>query len=345
MSADRVQASEISKMLAAQAEQLARELLPGGVKQGPEWRCGSVAGEAGENGGSLAFRLSGAKVGVWSDFSTGEGGDALDLVAACLTGNDMKAAYRWAHRWLGLGDLGAVQERRAQIIAKESQASSGESEEDGRRRARGMWLGAQADIGGTPVEAYLTARGIDLRMLGHATRAIRFAPEHYCRETNSKLPAMLAAICDLDGAHIATHQTWLAKDDQGVWRKAPLRNAKKIRGRFGGGSIRLRKGSSGKGLKDAPADEMVVIGEGIETCLSVALACPELRILAAASLGNMASVQLPEQVRRVLLLADKDEKPEAKRGLRRAIETHLAAGREVRTARSPKGKDFNDALN
>lgn len=342
MTTRRIDISEVSAMLSAQAEQLARELLPGGRREGSEWICGSVAGEAGR---SLAFHIGGAKAGVWADFSTGESGDALDLVAATLTRGDAKAAYRWAHQWLGLGDLGTVDVRRAEVIAKQGEAANdSEGDEESRRKAKGMWLGAQPEIGGTPVELYLAGRGIDLRDFGHAPRALRFAPAHYCHEVRGKLPAMLAAICDLNGAHIATHQTWLALDDAGVWRKANLTCAKKIRGRFGGGAIRLRKGFSGKALKDAPADEMVAIGEGIETCLSVALACPELRVMAAASLGNMASVQLPEQIRRVLLLADNDDKPEAKRGLRRAVDAHLAAGREVRVARSPKGKDFNDAI-
>jgi len=342
MSARRVDISEVSAMLAAQAEQLARELLPGGHREGSEWICGSVAGESGR---SLAFHLSGAKSGVWADFSTGEGGDALDLVAAAMTQGDMKAAYRWAHQWLGLGDLGTVEVRRAQVVAKAEASERGnESEAEGRRRALGMWLGAQSEIGNTPVEAYLLGRNIDLRLLGHAPRTLRFAPEHYCSEVKRKLPAMLAAICDLNGEHIATHQTWLAQDESGIWRKAPLTCAKKIRGRFGGGAIRLRKGESRKSLREASAGEAIAIGEGIETCLSVAICYPELRILAAASLGNMASIQLPDQIRRVILLADNDDKPEAKRGLRRAVDTHLAAGREVRVARSPKGKDFNDAI-
>ncbi|MFW7267526.1 toprim domain-containing protein [Gluconacetobacter sp. Hr-1-5] len=329
-------------MLAQQIEALARELLPGGRRQGAEWVCGSVAGEA---GGSMAVHLGGQKSGKWADFATGETGDALDLVAAVLTGNDLKAAYRWAYGWLGLGDLGAVEIRRAEVIEKVATGGERDSEEAGRKRAQAMWLGAQADIAGTPVEAYLTARGIDLRRLGQAPRALRFAPEHYCAETGQRMPAMLAAIADMQGQHVATHQTWLAQDAGGIWRKAPLDMPKKVRGRFVGGSIRLRRGASGKSLRDAAADEQVAIGEGIETCLSVALACPELRIIAAVSLANLATVQLPPQVRSVLLLADRDTKPEAQRGLRRAIDHHLAAGRDVRVAWPPKGKDFNDAIN
>lgn len=339
MAAQLPDAREVSAMLAHNMHALAEKLLPGGMRQGNEWVCGSVAGERGR---SMAVHLHGDKAGKWGDFSTGETGDALDLVAAVLTQGNLSEAYRWAVNYLGLRDMGTVETRRAEIVRKQ-EAEPDETEEKRQKAARAMWLAAVHDIRGTPVESYLAARGIPLAGLGAVPRSLRFAPEHYCHEVKRRLPAMLAAIVNAQGAHIATHQTWLAPDAHGAWRKAPLDTAKKIRGTFLGGTIRLQRGASGKALKDAPAGDVVAIGEGIETCLSVALACPEIRVLAAASLGNMASVQLPEQIRSVILLADNDTAPQAQRGLRRAIDFHLAAGREVRVARSPKGKDFNDA--
>lgn len=333
-------AREVSRMLAHNMQSLAQTLLPGGTRQGAEWVCGSVAGEAGR---SMAVHLHGEKAGKWADFSTGETGDALDLVAAVMTRGDLKEAYRWAVNHLGLRDMGNVEEHRRKI-AQKADATSDETDEKRQKQARAMWLAAPHDIIDTPVDFYLAARGIRLADLPSVPRALRFAPEHYCHEIRSPLPAMLAAITDGNGTHVATHQTWLAQDDTGTWRKAQLNAAKKIRGAFLGGSIRLQRGVSGKSLRDSPAGETVAIGEGIETCLSVALACPEMRVLAAASLGNMASVQLPDLIRSVILLADNDTNPQAQRGLRRAIDFHLEAGREVRVARSPKGKDFNDAI-
>src|SRR6476619_7600807 len=93
-------APEIARMLAHRVEILARDLLPAGRREGPEWRVGSVAGEPGH---SLGVHLTGAKAGVWSDFGTGEAGDALDLVRAVL-GLDMPGALRWSQRWLGIED-------------------------------------------------------------------------------------------------------------------------------------------------------------------------------------------------------------------------------------------------
>jgi len=340
MGAERVSAAEISRMLAMRMEALARELLPAGRRDGASWRVGSVGND---KGGSVNIELRGARMGLWMDHATGEAGDALDLVAAVLFAGDKRDAYRWSHGWLGLGDLGAVQLRRAQMEEAQPDGRDEADQAEAQRRARAMWLGASPDIDGTPAGLYLAARGIDVARLDRFPRSLRFAPSHFCAEVNERLPAMLAAITDLSGAHIATHQTWLWQDPRGFWRKAQVETPKKIRGRFAGGAIRLRKGASGKRLVEAP-DEIVAIGEGIETCLSVAVAMPELRVLAACSLGNMGSVVLPDQIRRVVLLADNDDRPKAQQMLHRAVDSHLAAGREVRVARSPRGKDFNDAL-
>jgi len=337
----RVTSSEISAMLAQRIDALVRELLPAGKKNGADWRCGSLAGE---KGGSLAVKLSGQNTGNWTDHATGEFGDALDLVSACLTRGNSREAYRWAHHWLGLGDMGQIEIHRAHLIAEKPKRDEVADEIEGRRRAFRMWLDAAPVTDGSPVLSYLMGRGIDLSVFGRVSRSLRFSPAHYCNEVRAPLPAMLAAFSDLSGAHVATHQTWLEQDASGQWIKARLDVPKKIRGRCHGASIRLRNGASGSKLRDALPGEMILIGEGIETCLSVAVFCPEFRVLAAGSLGNMATIDLPDHVRRVTLLADNDDKDAAKRGLDRAVEYHLSQGREVRVARPPRGKDFNDAI-
>lgn len=341
MSKQNLSAAELSAMLAQSMEQLVREVLPGGRRNGAEWQCGSVAGEAGK---SLAVHLYGPKAGIWKDFASGQSGDALDLIAASLTGGDLSEAYRWGSSWLGLTDE-TVAVRRAEIKEKceKAQKDQQEYEKNNRATARKLWLDARPDIIGSPVDAYLKGRGIDLRKLDHAPGALRFAPEHYCHEIRAPLPAMLAAISNLEGKIIALHQTWLGQHG-GQWTKANLQCAKKVRGRMSGGFIPLRKGAAGTTLKQIKPGETVAIGEGIETCLSVALACPELRILAAVSLSNLGSVQLPDAATDVLILADRDEAPAAQQGLRKAIDQFLQADRSVRVAKPPKGKDFNDVL-
>jgi hypothetical protein len=116
-------------------------------------------------------------------------------------------------------------------------------------------------------------------------------------------------------------------------------------GSYAGGFIPLWRGASGKPLRDAPPGEAVAIAEGIETALSVALACPELRVLASVALPNMARLVLPATVARVVLCRDNDDhNPKAGELLMRAAARFAAEGREVRIARPPVGKDFNDTL-
>jgi phage/plasmid primase-like uncharacterized protein len=155
----------------------------------------------------------------------------------------------------------------------------------------------------------------------------------------------LGAVVNAAGEMTAVHRTWLHQAADGRWTKAPMQSAKMSLGQVAGGSIRLWRGASGKPLADAPEGETVVIGEGIETCLSVALLCPELRVLAAVSLANLARIALPGTVRTVILAADNDgDNAAAAHALQMAVNRYAGEGRAVRIARSPIGKDFNDAL-
>lgn len=67
---------EIKRRLNDRVGDIALMLLPGGRREGHEWRAGSLEGGKGQ---SLGVHLDGAKAGVWSDFSTGESGDIIGL--------------------------------------------------------------------------------------------------------------------------------------------------------------------------------------------------------------------------------------------------------------------------
>jgi len=92
---------EIAEMLARDAEGVCKLLLPGGKRVGPEFKAGSVGGEAGE---SLSVRLTGDKAGVWRDFAEeGSGGDLIDLFAE-TQGLSIKDAIKAAKDYLGIRD-------------------------------------------------------------------------------------------------------------------------------------------------------------------------------------------------------------------------------------------------
>lgn len=91
--------AQISRMLADRAQSVCEHLLPNGRKEGHEWRVGSLAGEPGK---SLGVRLSGPKVGRWSDFHGGdERGDLVDLWAG-VKGLSLADALDEARGWLGV---------------------------------------------------------------------------------------------------------------------------------------------------------------------------------------------------------------------------------------------------
>lgn len=207
-----------------------------------------------------------------------------------------------------------------------------------------MWLEAKPEIFDTPVEDYLKNRKIDLRPLGRAPRALRFHPALYHAGVRARLPAMVAAI-NLNGQHVATHRTWLERTGGG-WIKARIADNKMVLGAFAGGSIHLWRGASEKPLKDAPPGERVFIAEGIESALSVAVALPELRVLAAVSQGNLGGIILPPQTGAVILGIDNDEKQAARAAFERVINRWFdrGLGKNLGFARSPAGNDFNDAL-
>lgn len=335
-------AAEIAGMLAGRIEALVRDLLPHGRREGHEWKVGSVDGEPGR---SLSVHLVGQRAGVWADFSSADQkGDALDLVAAVLR-LDTAGALTWARAWLGLGQGAPSAPRRPAPPPKPAAEAEDRETAERRQHAKGLWLAARPRLAGTPVAAYLLGRGIDLAELGRQPRALRFHPELYNRESGRHWPAMVAAVMNGAGEHVATHRTWLARASAGGWGKAPLRDAKMSLGAVRGGAIPLWRGASGKSLRDAPEGDTVALAEGIETALSVAIACPELRVLAGVSVSNMGNLVLPPAIGTVVLCADNDAPDSsAARALQRAADRYLAEGRRVRIARSPVGKDFNDAL-
>lgn len=95
-------ASKIAELLAAQADDVARELLPNGKKESGEWCVGSIEGESGK---SLKVCVSGSKAGIWSDFATGESGDLLDLWRE-VRGVSMVEAINQTKNYLGVAEPG-----------------------------------------------------------------------------------------------------------------------------------------------------------------------------------------------------------------------------------------------
>ncbi|MGH7092191.1 MAG: DUF7146 domain-containing protein, partial [Stellaceae bacterium] len=163
-----------------------RDLLPGGCREGAEWRCGSTAGEPGH---SLGVHLIGERAGVWSDFATGERGDALDLVRIVL-GADTVRALDWSRRWLGI-EAGIAE------LPPITAAHPAPSPDD-LARWRRPW-GEARPIDGTIAARYLAARR--LRFSDPKGRVLRYAPHRWRRQPETDRlenhSALLALLRDL----------------------------------------------------------------------------------------------------------------------------------------------------
>jgi DNA primase len=84
-----------------------------------------------------------------------------------------------------------------------------------------------------------------------------------------------------------------------------------------------------------------MVGEGLETCLA-AMQATGHPAWAALSTSGLRTLDLPDDVRDVLVLADGDDAGEA--AARGAALRWKREGRRVRIARPPQDFDFNDLL-
>jgi hypothetical protein len=141
-------------------------------------------------------------------------------------------------------------------------------------------------------------------------------------------PAMVALVTSgADGTPLAIHRTFLARDGSG---KAPVDPQKMMLGPCRGGAVRL-----------AEPDELLMVGEGIETCLA-AMQTSGHAAWAALSTSGLRTLDLPGDVHDVIILADGDEAGET--AAQDCAVRWKREGRRVRIARPPQGLDFNDLL-
>jgi putative DNA primase/helicase len=247
-------------------------------------------------------------------------GDDGKVVVHCHAGCDQDRVIA-ALKGLGIWSAGG---RDGRIIGSQSRATNKLNRGHAKRTeaALGIWEAA-APAGGTLVETYLRARGIGIPM----PATLRFHPA-IKHPSGQRWPAMIALVMrGADGAALAIHRTFLAR---GGYGKAMIEPAKMMLGPCRGGAVRL-----------GPIGDRLMIAEGIETALSVMQATGRAAC-AALSTSGLRTLELPAEVRDVVVLADGDEPGET--AARDAAHRWLAEGRCVRIALPPFGFDFNDVL-
>ena len=313
-------ASELARGLARDAEAVCRHYLANGRRQGRYWIVGDVRNTPGR---SMFVRLRGpdsgpGAAGHWTDAASAEHGDLLDVIRETCGLIDFGDIAAEARRFLSLPQ---AELRRAPMPARAAVPA-------GSPEAAKRLVAMSQPIGGTLVETYLRGRGI---AKVHDAGALRYHPGCYYRPDDGsparKRPAMIAAVTDLDGRITGAHRTWLAPDGSG---KAAVSTPRRAMGNLLGHAVRF-----------GVAADVLVVGEGIETMLSLRLALPAMAMAAALSAGHLAAFEMPPTLRRLYIARDADAAGD--RALAALTERAAAAGIEV-LALSPRLGDFNDDL-
>ena len=310
-------AAGVAAALAARAEDVCRRYLPNGHKLGRYWICGDLDGARGR---SLFVRLSGSgKPGGWQDAATGQHGDLLDLIRHRTNAPTLRAA---------------LDEARAFLALPATRATASDEPYDATEAARRLWRQCRA-IAGTHAERYLQARGLSRCRFA----ALRFHPALRYREGSAvrRFPALVAAVTGdgpgsgsgAGGRVFGVQRTWL---DPRAPAKAGVAVPRKALGRIHGLAVRFGRPDAGAAL---------VVGEGIETVLSLVTAVPEICAAAALSAGSLGAFAPPPGVARLVIARDNDE--DGALGAER-LATRCARAGVATTVIVPVGNDFNDDL-
>ncbi len=306
--------------------------------------------------------------GKWNDWQAGKYGDALGLVGCVLTGQDDQRTHaarlegiRWARERYGLGgeafDREAFARRKAEAVerAKAAAKVAAEQLKKNRGTAQHLWINAEAlrptsrTRSGCHGARYLEARGIDFAQLARLPRAVRFSSRETWFGKGGEQhvgPALVSAMTLVDGTFASVHRIWIDPANPG--EKADLDPPRKMWPDSEGAAIRLWRGAGmlDEGTAQAKGQRgPLVICEGVEDGLSIAMMTPEYRIHAAGSLPGLWSYQPPACASEIIVAADNDwDKPQAMALLKRSIERLRGMDLPVKVVRSPEGKDFNDLV-
>ena len=316
----RMNAADTAAALAAHAEEVCWRYLPNGRRVGRYWCAGDVRGAQGR---SLFVRLEPpGPVGKWTDSATSEHGDLLDLIRLATGARSLREALTEARRFL------------AQPLTP---ASSHPDTYDRTESARNLWSRCRP-IERTQAEEYLAARGIR-RCRFPALRFHHALPFRSDSGGWRRYPAMVAAVSGDDGEIQGVHRTWL---DSRQPAKAPVANPRKSLGRIHGFAVRF-------GESDAAST--LLVGEGIETVLSLVTVLPDGALRTAVPSGTFAAAALsagslgafvpPKHITRLVIAQDRDEAGE-RASLRLQLRcTRLGIATAVLLS---AGNDFNDDI-
>ena len=242
----------------------------------------------------------------WQCFGCSLGGDVIDWIAALH-----RVPVAGAASMLSVGNVPSVH-----VVARAPADKANK-----RAEARKLWDSA-VGIQGTPAEAYLRGRGIDIAL----PDCLRFAR---LRWAGAQRPALVAAVAGADDKFSGIHRIFLTE----AGGKADLKDGK-VKFSLGpvmGGAIRLTPFANG-----------MLVCVGIEDGLTL-LQQQGQAVWAVTGDVALPAVQLPAGVRSVVVAHDNDASGNA--AGKKSGDKLARDGRQVRLIQPLSGfKDFNEEI-
>lgn len=357
----------IKGQLQDRIREVCQRLLPDGKEESGQWvSFNPIEGDYLPGRlPALKIRLRGGVPGAWKDWRSGDAGDVIKLVAY-LNRTDTAGALVWARDFLGLRTMTRADRdnmRRVEAQRKEKRERDDAAARIRKLQAAGrLFFDKTAPIGASsPAEiharAYFAGRDVPLdQVVNLNPETFRFAaatewwkgakwekrdgrPVKVAPGPN--FPAVHTAMRVWNGEVTCCHVTFL---DPLKPRKAPVEPAKLMFGEALGAVAEISMGPSGVPFWLAGDATPLVIAEGIETALSLAVSLPEARVWAGGSLAGVgnAPVNLP-CVSWVMFARDNNTgNPQAQKQFDRALAQLEESGKRIVVGASHVGDDFND---
>ncbi len=192
-------AAELSAGLAARAEDVCRQYLPHGKREGDQWTAAAIQPDSEQR---IHVALDGANAGKWQDRSGSARGDLLDLIRHTKSYETIAEAMKEATGFLDLTPQTRTLTAPTTAPVDRAQAETA--------RVQALYDRALRISADDPAGRYLTARGIDPREISE----LRYhANAYYLAGADLRqAPAILAPITSTDGTLRALDRLFLTAD-------------------------------------------------------------------------------------------------------------------------------------
>jgi conjugative relaxase-like TrwC/TraI family protein len=292
-------AGELSRQLAARAQDVCELHLPHGKREGDQWHAATVRGGSGQ---TIRVNLAGPNAGKWQDTKTGARGDLLDLIRQSCRHDTLGQAMREATNFLGRADSPRVLQAAAASPAERADADA--------RRLQALYDAAPAIAPDSAAARFLDSHGLDIADAAH----LRFQERAFYLQGDDlrQTPAILAPLTTADGSLKGIQRIFITQDGNELPRgERPTSHADAPEGTL-------------TWFGDRSAQHLVLC-ESVPEAITLlgALDAREREKVAVAALPHgidPADAPLPDRLRTLLLL--QSPSPQAARALRTLQDRH-----------------------